>query len=770
MKIKNLMFLVILLVLLPNVSAEIDCSAVNFCSDYTNQDSCSDDVCSVAEQTLEFYGNDCSSSGIDCMCSWEQSLCNAKFTRQTEENAVGNNQNQQVFESNGNLSQNLINRALVEKGFYSNASLGYIVELKEEPLAVRTAESVSASVGAGRGVVGDFVVNVANVVLPKRLEIATPGNIEDKFQIHKNKIQNEHENFRQNALQKISSITGSAVANENELNVLSEYENVLNGFALNITAEEAELLKELDEVKGVYPNYFIELQLSESVPMIFADEVWTFDLNRNDCATSGENCITGKGITIGIIDTGIDYTHDSFGACDFEEVLDGDCEKIVNSWDFVDNNNDPLDFIGHGTHLAAIAAGNGVLKGVAPDAKIVAYKVLGAPDSVLPGSGDVNAILSVFLNQLSYSYVLNAIERSVDPNQDGNLEDHLDVLLVTVQVPCSQIFGTENYVIGGQDISELCGADDPLSRAVDNAVDAGVVVVASAGNYGPETKTIGSPGTARKAITVGTSNRDDEIPQSSSRGPVGYTSIRFELVWEGYRFVLKPIIEFLYLSKPDIVAPGENICSARSYINLIEILIDVFYQQSILCQGDEHIYLSGSSTAAAHVAGAAALMKQAHPSLSPVEIKIKIKEDAIHLLNYDSDTQGSGRLSLADLIEGEQPGVFPPGEQPGVGLTPSPDDSIESGYRIEAGQSIDINAHGVCKKIINNGNQVHFIPTKTQIGWNSFIRNPPAEIIFSVCEAPAYDAPVTGSVVNGFPNIKEFFKRLFTKIYLFSEF
>ena len=136
-------------------------------------------------------------------------------------------------------------------------------------------------------------------------------------------------------------------------------------------------------------------------------------------------------------------------------------DKVIGGYDFFSNDENPMDEHGHGTHVAATAAGKGVLKGVAPDAKIVAYKVFGT------GSTTDDVIIS-------------AIDRSVDPNQDGDLSDYLDVISLSLGKRC-WIFG----------YPPDCGPDDNPSKAIDRAVDAGVVAVISfseTGNPGDVTK------------------------------------------------------------------------------------------------------------------------------------------------------------------------------------------------------------------------------------------------------------------------------------------
>lgn len=121
----------------------------------------------------------------------------------------------------------------------------------------------------------------------------------------------------------------------------------------------------------------------------------------------------------------------------------------------------------HGTHVAGIIAANGKIKGVAPDAKIVAYRALG------PGGGGTT------------EQVLAAIEQAI--------KDKVDVV---------------NLSLG----NEINGPDLPISLALNRAVDKGIVAVAASGNSGPDVWSVGSPGTASKAISVGASTPTMEVP------------------------------------------------------------------------------------------------------------------------------------------------------------------------------------------------------------------------------------------------------------------
>jgi len=326
-------------------------------------------------------------------------------------------------------------------------------------------------------------------------------------------------------------------------------------------------------------------------------------------------CITGKGITIGILDTGVNYEHADFGACTTSEFLDGTCEKFVPflSWDFYDDDADPYpgptSSDVHGTHISGTAAGKGdynnnnvyepelgEIWGIAPDAKLVAYRIHSTPLG-----WEANVIM--------------AFERGTDPDgscddpdngEEDCFSDHLDIMSLS--------FGT--YCFG---YDEDCGPDDPLSTTVDNTVDIGVVVTIAAGNG--DTGPIASPGVARNAITVGASTDNDMIAGFSSWGPVN---------WVDENGTSQ------HLDKPDIVAPGKDICSTPYWPNINTCV-------------SGHTEISGTSMSTPHVAGAAALLLQKDPALTPLQVKQILMDSAVDL-GYLYRAQGSGRLDVLAAI------------------------------------------------------------------------------------------------------------------------
>ncbi|MBU4265771.1 MAG: S8 family serine peptidase [Candidatus Altiarchaeota archaeon] len=584
--------------------------------------------------------------------------------------------------------------------------------------------------------------------------------------------------------------------------VRHQFTGVFNGISLEISADEAKQLKGLGVVEEIYPIKKVQISLTESVSMINADDAWGLldDEGRN---------VTGKNITIAIVDTGVDYTHTDFGNCSptqssgdivdyslesehpyendmnetwtitmpgftsiavhftnistesyydsvivsdasgnavreysgtyrdiwstsvdgdtikitlesdysvtdwgfaIDEVLNGtvsfsweNCSKVWGGYDFVNDDVDPMDDAGHGTHCAGIALSNGSLKGVAPDARLLAYKVL---DSL--GSGLDDDIIA-------------GIERAVN--------DSADVISLS--------------------LGSSGNPDDALSQAVDNAANAGAVVVVAAGNSGPDSGTIGSPACARKAITVGATYKegynaatselyllndtaaeeiDSEPLEESALTPEGgitaellFASLGYAENFTGQNFTGKIALigrgELYFHEKVhnayDAGAVGAIIYNNQlgnfigSLINQSEIpavsiswsngmslyiilmengtvtvnmsvipseqlitdfssrgpayiynkpdlvapgaLIcasqwdDVYSDSS--CYDSEHAAISGTSMATPHVAGAAALILQKHTDWSPDHVKYALLTTAEDY-GYDADVQGAGLIDV----------------------------------------------------------------------------------------------------------------------------
>ena len=340
-------------------------------------------------------------------------------------------------------------------------------------------------------------------------------------------LASEHEQFKSDIVQ-----SGKASANartSSSAKIIFEYSEVFNGFSIEASSETIEEIKSFSYVSAVLEDKTVKAYDIVSSTIINAPQVW------NNLG------ITGKNIRIGIIDTGIDYNHPDLGGGI------GSNFKVKCGYDFVNNDSDPMDDNGHGTHVAGIAAANGSsLKGVAPDALLYAYKVLGREGSGID------------------SWILAAIERCVDPDQNPNTDDALDIVNMSLGRPAD--------------------SSEPISEAVNNAVSKGVIFVVAAGNdynFG----SVGTPGIAEQAITVAASDQYDLTADFSSKGPTPD-----------------------YRAKPDIAAPGVDIYS--SFLN------------------NSYKQLSGTSMASPHVAGAVALILEKHPDWSAAVVKSALMQSA----------------------------------------------------------------------------------------------------------------------------------------------
>ncbi len=384
-----------------------------------------------------------------------------------------------------------------------------------------------------------------------RLQTSSPRLAEAE----QNQVRAYAEVLQMHQQQVIKSIQQQGIAVE----VRRRYSYLFNGLAVSTKLGNAERIEQLPQVKAVYPDYERRATLDESVPLIGAPQVWQMKDARGQA-------VTGQGIRVAIIDTGIDYTHPDLGG-DF-----GPGYKVVGGYDFANDDADPMDDHGHGTHVAGIVAANGRLKGVAPDAQLLAYKVLNAQ-----GGGSLSDIIA-------------AIEQAANPDGDPTTDDAVDVV---------------NLSLGGPG-----DPDDPDSQAVDAAVDLGVVVVVAAGNDGPGYQSVGAPGVARKALTVGASDKTDHLAAFSSRGPIHKS----------------------WAIKPDVVAPGVMITSTVPVTG--ELGAPSRYRS-----------LRGTSMATPHVAGSAALLKQLHPTWTPLDIKAALMNTAedLGVGVYD---QGAGRIQV----------------------------------------------------------------------------------------------------------------------------
>jgi serine protease AprX len=297
----------------------------------------------------------------------------------------------------------------------------------------------------------------------------------------------------------------------------------------------------------------------------------------------------GTGVGIAMIDSGI---------LDSDDLKDAQGHsRIVYKASLIPGVNQD-DHYGHGSHVSGILAGNGsksaqdntiyLVRGIAPNAKIISLKALNDA-----GAGTDSAVIA-------------AIQKAISLKTQYNIR----VINLSLGRPVTGSYTT-----------------DPLCLAVQQAWQAGIVVVVAAGNNGRDNSldtngygTITAPGNSPYVITVGAMNTsgtptatDDKIASYSSKGP---TSID-------------------HIVKPDLVAPGNRIISLAAGNSLLQktypgnaVARSVYSSDNGKTKSVDYYELSGTSMAAPMVAGAAALLIQKNPLLTPDQIKARLMKTA----------------------------------------------------------------------------------------------------------------------------------------------
>ncbi|MBG9451213.1 peptidase S8 [Cytobacillus firmus] len=323
-------------------------------------------------------------------------------------------------------------------------------------------------------VIVEFVQAPAKIEVMKQAAKGTKLSSADANE----KVEKSHKDFKQH-VQSLKSQKNMTKYKAEDVKITREYTNAINGVAMTLPGVAVQDLLESGLVNRIFKDYEVKVEppvkTKEAIDPKMADSIPQIGVDK----LHAEN-ITGKGIKVGVLDTGVDYNHP-----DLKDAYKG-------GYDFIDNDADPMEttyedwinagkpeypgmvyYTNHGTHVAGTIAAqkkNNVdyaVKGVAPEVDLYAYRVLGPW-----GGGDTAGILAGI---------------------DQAIADGMDVI---------------NMSLGAR-------TNDPLyatSVATNNAMLSGVVTVVAAGNSGPGEKTLGSPGTAALGISVGASDAAMSIP------------------------------------------------------------------------------------------------------------------------------------------------------------------------------------------------------------------------------------------------------------------
>lgn len=342
------------------------------------------------------------------------------------------------------------------------------------------------------------------------------------------------------------------------------------------------LLGSATNILSIYKNEDLQYFMNDSRELIGAERVWK-DLGY-----------TGKGVTVAVIDSGIDATHPDlqFG------------EKVIQNVKFIAGDmfgNEPLYLenvpntdttSGHGTHVAGTIAGNGtssdgLYAGVAPDAKLVGLGV---------GEG-INILWSIE----AFNYAIENQEKydiDVISNSWGSTGDY-----------------TPNH---------------PINIASKNAHDAGMTVVFAAGNEGPSDNTLNPYSAAPWVISVAAGTKDKQLADFSSRGIPGDENVH-----------------------PDITAPGVDIVATRSSTGLVMNALGAASDVDYIDAAKLPYYTtsSGTSMATPQISGVVALMKEAQPDLTPDMALDYIVQTADKMEGYQLHEVGAGYINAYNAVE-----------------------------------------------------------------------------------------------------------------------
>ena len=488
-----------------------------------------------------------------------------------------------------------------------------------------------------------------------------------------------------------------------------EFELAYNGFSLTLPANQLPLLASVPAIAGIHENpeavredepdsieLNVQPELVNGVPAIGAPAMWSAGYR-------------GAGMRIGIIDDGVDYTHPDLGGC-----LGAGC-KVIGGYDFIELDADPQEGYTttttgtppvttverdyHGTHVASIAAG---LKGVAPDASIVAIRVLGAGnrsnlDTVMAGiefamRNDVDVInMSIgFQNTTAHSsnpYAVmtgNVVSSGVvwvnsNGNDGGsgpyrpNMYGASPLVIATGNAdarplgsPRTTLVATGAVLVGGAygvpfpasllgrpiEVVDVGFGNNPAAYAGRDVV--GKIALASRGGAAGEDATFVNKGNQALAANAAGLIISNNVAGDFTTAALALPSFTVSQA-NGVLLRANPLVQIDTFDggpqmsagssrgptpdleiKPDVSAPGSSVVAAVPF--------------EVSATG--YAALSGTSMASPHAAGAAVLLRQAHPGWTPTQVKLALMNTARNLRSVTGTTyrtieQGAGFVNLA---------------------------------------------------------------------------------------------------------------------------
>lgn len=375
------------------------------------------------------------------------------------------------------------------------------------------------------------------------------------------------------------------------------------------TKSQIDQLAQSDQVVSIYLNKKLEYENAEATDLTGVDQVRTDDTMRK---LNGGLPVTGKGIGVVINDSGVDGTHQDleFGSHLVQNVLGSTNLNALSTLlpiSYIENVPNTDSSSGHGTHVAGIVGGTGEMsggkyEGVAPGANLIGY-----------GSGAAVAMLDT----------LGGFDYALTHQQQYN-----------IRVITNSWGDTGD---AGTDFDPY----NPINIATKKLYDRGIVTVFSAGNSGPESKTIsGNYKKAPWAVTVAAGDKSGKLADFSSRGEEGRGGT---VTVDGQTWK--------WIDQPTVTSPGVDIISTRVISPLVALgaTSDAEYIEPAYLP--YYTTMSGTSMAAPHVAGIIALMLEANPLLSPSEVKSILENTATAMPDYAEWEVGAGYVNAYKAVD-----------------------------------------------------------------------------------------------------------------------
>jgi serine protease AprX len=372
---------------------------------------------------------------------------------------------------------------------------------------------------------------------------------------------------------------------------------VLPAVYVSATPDQIFALSRLSNVRSIYGNRTLQLSADPAQGLTGVERARRdADIVRNNAGTP----LSGRGVTVAVLDTGVDATHGDLAGRVAQNVKLADLQSAPAGFNYplnVENLPNTDQVYGHGTFVAGVIGGNGARSGgrytgVAPGARIVGMS-----------AGDLNLVF--VLNGLDY-----LLERGAS----------LGVRVVNCSFSANTVFDL----------------NDPVNVATKMLTDRGVNVVFSAGNTGAGWHTLNPYAVAPWVVSVGATDFRGRLATFSSRG--SFASQLF---------------------RPTLVAPGVRVVSLRSSgLSVTGVEGIGFNGDADIAPGNVPFYTtaSGTSFSAPQVAGAIALMLEANPRLTPAEVRDILQRTATPLAAYYAHEVGAGLLNThAAVLESAFP-------------------------------------------------------------------------------------------------------------------